>query len=74
MKLTLANVLARKYKQVVLYLTLCLLFLLITFAKSLDPNQARQNVGLIWIQTVLHPDGIRKIQHPKSKIWHNNKV
>ena len=30
------------------------------------------------IQTVLHSDaqadGIEKIQHPKSKIWHNNKV
>ena len=26
--------------------------LLITFANSLDPDQARQNVGLIWIQTV----------------------
>ena len=30
--------------------------------------------GLIWIQTVLHPDGIEKIQHQKNKIWHNNKV
>ena len=26
--------------------------LLITFANSLDPDQTRQNVGLIWIQTV----------------------
>ena len=25
--------------------------LLITFANNLDPDQARQNVGLIWIQT-----------------------
>ena len=33
------------YKQVVLYLTLCPLCLLITFAYSLDPDQARQNVG-----------------------------
>ena len=32
--------------------------LLITFANSLDPDQARQNVGLIWIQTVRHSDGI----------------
>ena len=45
MKLTLAKVLTRKYQQVVLYLTLCLLCLLITFANSLDPDEARQNVG-----------------------------
>ena len=50
MKLTLANVLARKkYKQVVLYLTLLatgdFCCLLITFANGLDPDQARQNVG-----------------------------
>ena len=44
MKLTLAKVLARKY-QVVLNLTLCPLCLLITFANSLDCDQARQNVG-----------------------------
>ena len=44
MKLTLAKVLARKYQQVVSYLTLCPLCLLITFANSLDPDQARQNV------------------------------
>ena len=44
MKLTLAKVLARKYQQVVLYLTFCPLCLLITFANSLDPDQARQNV------------------------------
>ena len=31
-------------------------------------------LGQIWIQTFWHPDGIGKIQHPKSKIWHNNKV
>ena len=30
--------------------------------------------GLIWIKYVRHPDGIEKIQHPKSRIWHNNKV
>ena len=24
------------------------------FSNSLDPDQARQNVGLIWIQNVLH--------------------
>ena len=45
MKLTLDKVLARKYQQVVLCLTLCPLCLLITFANSLDPDQARQNVG-----------------------------
>ena len=48
MKLTLAKVLARKYQQVVLYLTFCPLCLLTTvcnFANSLDPDQARQNVG-----------------------------
>ena len=44
MKLTLAKVLARKYQQVVLYLTLCPRCLLITFANSLDPDQARQKV------------------------------
>ena len=37
--------LARKYQQVVLYLTLCPLCLLRTFANSLDPDQARHNVG-----------------------------
>ena len=35
----------KKYQQVVLYLILCPLSLLITFANSLDPDQARQNVG-----------------------------
>ena len=45
MKLTLAKVVARKYQQVILYLTLCQLCLLITFANSLDLDQARQNVG-----------------------------
>ena len=30
--------------------------------------------GLIWIQTVGHLDGIKIIQHPKSKIWHNDEV
>ena len=44
MKLTLAKVLARKYQQFVMYLTLYPLCLLITFANSLDPDQARQNV------------------------------
>ena len=48
--------------------------LLITFANSLDPDQARQMSGLIWIQIVWHPDGIEKIQYPKSKIWYNDKV
>ena len=33
--------------------------LLITFANSLDPD--------VLIQSVWHPDGIEKIQHPKSK-------
>ena len=45
MKRTLAKVLARKYQQVVLFLTLCPPCLLITFANSLDPDQARHNVG-----------------------------
>ena len=44
MKLTLAKVLARKYQQVALYLTLCRLCLLITFANSFNPDKARQNV------------------------------
>ena len=42
-------------------LTLCLQVssLLIIFANSLDPDQTRQNVGLIWIQTVWwYSDGI----------------
>ena len=37
--------------------------LLITFAKSLDPDQDPNCLTL---------DGIEKIQHLKSKIWHNN--
>ena len=51
MKLSLDRVLARKYYQeVVLYLTLLstsgdFCHLLITFANSLDPDQAQQNVG-----------------------------
>ena len=44
MKLTFAKILARKYQQVGLYLTLCPLCLLIPFVNSLDPDQARQNV------------------------------
>ena len=49
MKLTLAKALARKYQQVVSYLTICpsrvdFCCLLITFANSLDPDQAGQNV------------------------------
>ena len=32
--------------------------LLITFANSLKPDQARQNVGPNLVQTVLHSDGI----------------
>ena len=28
------------------------------FANSLDPDQARQNVELIWIKIVCHSDGI----------------
>ena len=49
-------------------------YLLLTFANSLDPDQARHNLGLICIQTVWNPDVIEKIQHPKSKVWQNNKV
>ena len=45
MKLTLAKVLAIKYQQVVLYLTLCPLCLLIAFVNSLNPDQVQQNVG-----------------------------
>ena len=45
MELTLAKVLARKYQQVVSYLSLCPLRLLITFANSLDPDQALHFVG-----------------------------
>ena len=48
MKLTLAKVLARKYQQVVLYLTLGPLCLLITFANSLDPDQARHFLTPAW--------------------------
>ena len=48
--------------------------LLITFANSLDPNQAQQNVGPDLDPNCLTPSGIEKIQHPKSKIWYNNKV
>ena len=58
MKLTLAKVLARKY-QVVLYLTLPIredfCCLLITFANSLDPDQARQNMGPDLDPTCLTP-------------------
>ena len=32
--------------------------MLITFANNLDPDQARQKSGLIWIQTTWHSDGI----------------
>ena len=58
MKLTLDKVLARKKYQQVCFVFNSLLArgdfccLLITFANSLDPDQARQNVGLVWIQTV----------------------
>ena len=68
------KVLARKFQQVVLYLTLCLICLLIAFANSWSQIRPDKILGLIWIQIVWHPDGIEKIQHPKSKIWHNNKV
>ena len=33
-------------------------FLLITFTNRLDPDQARQKVGLIWIQAVKQSDVI----------------
>ena len=48
--------------------------LLITLANSLDPVQARQHVGPDLDPNCLTPGGIEKIQHPKSKIWHINKV
>ena len=66
MKLNLDKVLARKKYQQVCFVFNSLLSrgdfccLLITFANSLDPDQARQNVGLVWIQTVWHPNGIEK--------------
>ena len=41
--------------------------LLITFANILDPDQAWQNVSLIWIQTVWHPDGIEKFSIQRVK-------
>ena len=44
--------------------------LLITFANSLDADQARQDVGLIWIQTVWHSDGTpEKKKKKKSLFW-----
>ena len=68
MKVTLAKVKARKYQKAVLYLTLSasgnFCHLLITFANSLDPDQAQQNVGpdldpncfdtLIVLKTIQH--------------------
>ena len=66
MKLTLAKVLARKYQQVVLYLNLCPLCLLIAFANSWTQIRPDKMSSLL--------DGIEKIQHLKSKIWHNYKV
>ena len=65
MKLTLAKVLARKYQQVVLYLTLYQRCLLITFANSFDPNQVRQNVGPDMDPNCLTPGLYRK--NPASK-------
>ena len=41
--------------------------LLINFANSLDPDQARQNVGPDLDPNCLHSDGIKKIQHPTTK-------
>ena len=35
-----------------------MVYLLITFASSLDPDQDWQNVNLIWIQTVWHFDNV----------------
>ena len=80
MKLTLAKVLARVH----VVSTSCFVFkslpargdlccLLITFANSLDPDQARQYV---WpdLDPKCSTPSIEKIQHPKSKIWHNIKV
>ena len=72
MKLTLAKVLARTYKVAsrscsvfnALFTSSDLCHLLIAFANSLDPDQARQNVGP-------DPDPncltvLKKIQHSKS--------
>ena len=47
--------------------------LLITFANSLDQDQASQDIGPD-LPNCLIPGWHEKIQHPKSKIWHNNKV
>ena len=48
--------------------------LLITFANSSDPDQARSGLiwiqtGLIWIQTVCHSDGIPERNFQKSWVW-----
>ena len=41
-----------------LLVTICRL--LMTFANSLDPDQARQMSGLIWIQTNCHSDSLKQ--------------
>ena len=41
--------------------------LLITFANSLDPDQAQHFVAPDLYPNFLHPDGIEKLQHGKNK-------
>ena len=37
------------------------------FANSLDPDQAQQMLGMVWIQTVRRSDGIPEIFLKKKK-------
>ena len=46
-----------KYSDQTFHLGSTLCCLLIIFANSLDPDQARQNLSRIWIQTVWHSGG-----------------
>ena len=48
---------------------LCMCHLLITFANSLDPDQAWKMSGLIWIQTIWNSYGIPEIIFQKSWFW-----
>ena len=75
MKLTLAKVLARKYQQVVLYLTLCPFCLLITFANSLDPDHSGPTsesklfeTRMVKYGTIIKCEGIIKaiFENPKA--------
>ena len=62
------------YKELTLLLLLLLLLLitlclLITFANSLDPDQARQNFGPDLDSKRWHSDGISERNFRKSRIW-----